>query len=438
MLKNTVYLFVFSLIFRGSLWGQAVDNAALVNSALSLKPFEKQQDRHIAINDSLEKLTQYKKEFDYLVLIQKRCLETGNKKLEASVLISLGNFHISCGNYTAALDTFAKAIRDFEDLKDYGGQSTVHANMGNAYFYLNDLQKALDYYKLAVSDLKKSSMKKENAELRLANCYNSLGSIYCSKGDFVYGKTYFDLAYNIWRKNGDSLSMSYIYNNYAEIFSETNKMDSAYHYFNKALKLKVTHGDAYDKADAHNNMSDYYFKMNNPGKGVEYAVKSLGFLDTTIYSRTLITTYGLLTEGYNKIKDYRNELRYYKKFKAANDSSDVQGQNSELSRKALQQEFDRIHLTDSIKSVEEIKLKDAKISEKKQQSYFLIFILLLTIIVMVLIYSRFKLTKKQKLIIEQKNKEITDSINYAKKIQQSILPSEKYFDKEIRRLRDKK
>jgi hypothetical protein len=164
----------------------------------------------------------------------------------------------------------------------------------------------------------------------------------------------------------------------------------------------------------------------------------LNYLDTTIYSRTLIITYWLLTEEYSKLKDYKNELKYYKKYKAANDSSDVQGQNSELSRKDLRNEFDKIHLADSIKSVEEIKLKDLKISAKNTQGYFLIFILLLTIVALSLIYSRFQLTKKQKVIIEQKNKEITDSINYAKKIQQSILPTEKYLDKEIKRLRDKK
>jgi len=310
--------------------------------------------------------------------------------------------------------------------------------MGNAYFYLHDLDKALFYYKTSISDAKKSKIKLENISSRLANCYNSLGSIYCSKSDFVFGRTYFDMAYNIWRKNGDSLSMAYIYNNYAQIFFQTKKMDSAFIYFNKALNLKLRHGDAYDKADAHNNLSDYYSKLNKPKESIEWANKALSYLDTTIYSRPIAIAYSLLTEEYGKLKDYGNELKYYKKYKAASDSSDVQGQNNELRRKEMKMEFDRIHLADSIKSLEEIKMKDLKISAKNTQSYFLIFILLLTVVALSLIYSRFKLTKKQKLIIEAKNKEITDSINYAKKIQRSILPTEKYFDKEIKRLRDKK
>jgi len=41
---------------------------------------------------------------------------------------------------------------------------------------------------------------------------------------------------------------------------------------------------------------------------------------------------------------------------------------------------------------------------------------------------------KQKEIIEEKNKDITDSILYARRIQQSLLPTMKYIDKNLKRL----
>jgi hypothetical protein len=40
----------------------------------------------------------------------------------------------------------------------------------------------------------------------------------------------------------------------------------------------------------------------------------------------------------------------------------------------------------------------------------------------------------QKRLIEEKNKEVMDSIHYAKRIQTSLLPTEKYIDKTIKRL----
>ena len=44
--------------------------------------------------------------------------------------------------------------------------------------------------------------------------------------------------------------------------------------------------------------------------------------------------------------------------------------------------------------------------------------------------------EQQKNLVEQKNKEITDSIQYAKRIQNALLPSEKYVAKSIEKLKN--
>ena len=43
----------------------------------------------------------------------------------------------------------------------------------------------------------------------------------------------------------------------------------------------------------------------------------------------------------------------------------------------------------------------------------------------------------QKLIVEEHQKEIIDSITYARRIQQSLLPTEKYIEKNLNRLKNK-
>lgn len=48
-----------------------------------------------------------------------------------------------------------------------------------------------------------------------------------------------------------------------------------------------------------------------------------------------------------------------------------------------------------------------------------------------------KLLQAQKDLIEEKNKDITDSINYASRIQRSLLPQEKYIQKNLDRLNKK-
>ena len=46
-----------------------------------------------------------------------------------------------------------------------------------------------------------------------------------------------------------------------------------------------------------------------------------------------------------------------------------------------------------------------------------------------------KIISLQKDIVEEKQKEILDSIRYAKRIQNSLLPSEKYIEKNILKLK---
>jgi len=48
-----------------------------------------------------------------------------------------------------------------------------------------------------------------------------------------------------------------------------------------------------------------------------------------------------------------------------------------------------------------------------------------------------KLISEQKENLELKNKEVLDSIHYAKRIQTTLLPNEKYVEKTIGRLRTK-
>ena len=43
--------------------------------------------------------------------------------------------------------------------------------------------------------------------------------------------------------------------------------------------------------------------------------------------------------------------------------------------------------------------------------------------------------EQQKLIVEEHQKEIIDSITYARRIQQSLLPTEKYIENSFKRLR---
>jgi hypothetical protein len=92
--------------------------------------------------------------------------------------------------------------------------------------------------------------------------------------------------------------------------------------------------------------------------------------------------------------------------------------------------------------VEERKVFDARIQQEKTQQMALYVVIGLVLIFSVFMYNRFRLTNKQKRIIElqktiveEKQKEVLDSIRYAKRIQNALLPRESYIQKTIQKIK---
>ena len=151
---------------------------------------------------------------------------------------------------------------------------------------------------------------------------------------------------------------------------------------------------------------------------------------------------------YEKEKDYKTALEYYIKYKISNDSLSNFERSRLIAQKEIQYEYDKKSLADSVENVEAQKVKDAKIEnqnlqikQEKTQRYALYGGLALVLIGAGFIYNRFKVTAHQNKLIEkqkqevesqkdllvEKNKEIFDSMTYAKRLQEAILPPSEYI-----------
>jgi hypothetical protein len=91
----------------------------------------------------------------------------------------------------------------------------------------------------------------------------------------------------------------------------------------------------------------------------------------------------------------------------------------------------------------ENKIQDLELNKNKIIIYAAIALAVLLFVLVGAIYARFQTKKKantvitrQKLILEEKQKEILDSINYAQRIQKALITSEKYIERNIDRLKE--
>ncbi len=106
-------------------------------------------------------------------------------------------------------------------------------------------------------------------------------------------------------------------------------------------------------------------------------------------------------------------------------------------------DFERETTADSVRTAGERKIMESQLQHARTRSYALYGGLALVLIFAFIMFNRFRVTRKQKFIIEHqkqiveaKQKEILDSIIYAKRIQQSLLPTEKYIEKNVNKLKD--
>jgi len=143
----------------------------------------------------------------------------------------------------------------------------------------------------------------------------------------------------------------------------------------------------------------------------------------------------LLSEVYSEMKQYKEAFEMHLLYKQMEDSV----HKAETNQAIVQSESDK---KESIAMAEQEK-KDAVADEEKRKqkiiTWSVVSGLLLVILFAGFIFRSLRITRKQKQIIEvqktevekskhiieEKNKDITDSINYAKRIQRAMLPHRK-------------
>ncbi len=140
----------------------------------------------------------------------------------------------------------------------------------------------------------------------------------------------------------------------------------------------------------------------------------------------------ILYRSYQKTGDFKNALKMHEKFTSLEDSIGNENNKKELVRHELKSSYNQQKAIDDAKNDKLLAIEQEK---KKKQTILTIACasgLILVGIFLIFIFNRLRITKKQKgiieeqkLIVDAKNQEITDSINYAKRIQNAILPPEK-------------
>ena len=335
----------------------------------------------------------------------------------------LAKIHLSQGDYSKAIKFYFEGLNIANEAKlDYDIANSLNA-IGVIYWYQGDDEKAMEYYEKAL----KINLRL-NDQTQISGLLNNIGMIQRKRGMYTEAFDSYTKAIDIYREINDRSGLANTVNNIGILFFRQLKFKEALSYFEQSYKIRLSMRDKIGIATSLGNIGDCYFSLNQIEKAKEFMEKSLAISIEENDSEGILTMTSTLSEVYEKQGNGMKALEYYKKYlsiekKLLNEESKKESYKQELNFK-----FEQERLKENQKK-EKQKLKDNE-ARKKQQIILLSVcgILLIVIVFSFFLYNRFKISQKQrrlievqKKIVEEKNKDILDSIHYAKRIQHALI-----------------
>ncbi|MTI20323.1 tetratricopeptide repeat protein [Fulvivirga sp. RKSG066] len=343
---------------------------------------------------------------------------------KAECATTLGILYYNLGDYKKTLDFFYQALSANTALKDTFALAKSYNNIGLILSELGRMEETIKYHKLSL-EIKQSL----NDTLSIANTYSNLGLAYQQIDSLDIAFKYFRKALEIDLRTKDAYNLYTIYNNIGKNHYLDGNYDSTSFYYDKAIMLSDQIDNKYNKAEM---LLDYAYlnvAQKQYGRAMEKFNTSLRLAED-IGAKSIVKQNFLgISEVYEQRGNTRMAFAYYQKY----DSVNALLFNEEQSKMITEIERN-YQLRRSQKEIELLKkeseIKDLRIRSNIFTMYFLIAaILLVAVIVFLQFRKNIYKTRTNQLLqtqneeIAEKNKNIMDSIFYAKNIQKAILPT---------------
>ena len=358
---------------------------------------------------------------------------------QQNALSSIALVYWEQGNYSQALEMYFDNLLVAKKYDDSVQIARTLANIGSVYFDQGLNDKALEKYKEAYQ-----------LAIKLKNDYgqslllNNIGSVYHEQKKYDEAYDNFKKSLHISQQIDDIDGVSICYSNIGAIFFQKVQYDSALFYHQSALTIREEMGDKQGISSVLNEIGKDYCELGDYKKALYFSEKALKIAIEIGAKDHEKLAYDALYKSYEKVGNIKKSYQNYKAFISLRDSLFNEDSQKKDIKNELNFEFQSKQYKDSLEQVKkdyitQQTLEKEKIKTASQQKLTLLFSIsfIITLLLSIFIYKGYKKTiranviieqqkldvEKQRDIIHEKNKEITDSINYAKRIQEAILPS---------------
>ena len=337
---------------------------------------------------------------------------------------------------------------------------------------------SIEYYSKALP-----LVEKINSDYKRAALLAKIGNVYADKEQWTKALEYLNQSEEISKRiNVDTLSLINTYGSFSEVYKMLNNPERSLYYLNKALLLAQNYGDLKVKTEiilaisaiyiaekkyplalqnlklaedwmkrSNNreqfirlfvNYCNYYSSQGIYQRAVDYGMRALNLSKELKLAYNVADISDTLSVIYERAGDYKQSNYFLKSARKRKDSIQSVTDNEKLiEQQTILDLTNKEFQIRSFKEQEEIQ----KIKLNKQRTFIwgLGLIVFLALISTFLLFRANAVKRRanellgkqkeeithQKLLIEESNKNMTDSIRYAKRIQYALLPSQNYLHK---------
>ncbi|UKN02176.1 tetratricopeptide repeat protein [Paracrocinitomix mangrovi] len=383
--------------------------------------------------------------------INKLTYETNEQKRDqltyflAGAVSNIGFYYDEKGELMRSLDYYHKGLELYESIHNKEGISTNYNNLGVIYSIIGDTSKALEFHS------KSLAYKKEIGDQEgVAMSYNNIGTIYENSHQPFKALEYYEASLKIRQEINDVRGIAMSYDNIGDIYFEEEIYGKAHQYYQKGYQLWSEAQIEVGITTSLNNLSNVYLQMGNLSEAENTGLQSLEIAQKLGFPADIENSSRTLMQIYRAKGDFEKAMKYADLYMDMKDKVKSIESTQSVMKKTMQYEYQKIALKDSLEHAKEKEVQEVKIKEKETQNYALFGGLgLLFVLFLVVIRSYQQKKKDNQKINDQKqevesqkeeiekqhvalastHKEISDSISYAKRIQDAILPSNEDMQK---------
>lgn len=359
--------------------------------------------------------------------------ETGDKYGIATSLNNIGELYNNQGDIKSSLDYYSKSLKLYEEINYKQGISNLLHNLASTHQNLGESVKALDYYNRSL----KINIEISNKE-GTANSLQDIGSVYFSQSDYIKAADFYKKSYEIRNDIGHKEGLARSLNSLGAVYSNTGELTKAIDYYNRSLKIQEEINNKRGVAHSLSNIARVYVTKKKYAPAFSNASRALTLSKELGFPQEIRNAEFTMVLVDSAMGNHAGAYEHYKQYIKFRDSILNAETRKAGIRNQLKYEFEKKEAV-----IKEQQEKERAVSLEKSRFQQIVILavaigLFLVMIFAVYIFRTLSITRKQKIVIEEKQKEILDSIYYARRIQKSLLPNETYILKIINRLQNRK